>query len=308
LIPPFGKESGGANRWFRIGGFSFQPSEITKIILLIYMADFLSRKKHILHQFREGFLPALLVMALVVGLILLQPDFGTAMAIATVLLFMFFLAGVKIPQLGLTVACFIPVSVFYILLKPHAWRRIMAFLAPERDPQGIGFQIIQSFVALGSGGLFGVGLGQSKQKLFYLPASHTDFIFSIIGEELGLLGTLSVVVLFFLFTWSCYRILRKVQDGFGRLLGFGITAMITLEALVNIGVACGALPTKGLPLPFISYGGSALIANLIGVGFLLNISRYGIQHDSVFSSDFLEAGELYFVPKHFRFREKTRKR
>ena len=304
LVSPLGRAGGGARRWFRIGSFSFQPSEITKLAFLIYLADFLSRKRNELHQFREGFVPPLLVLGVIVGLVILQPDLGTAVALLVVALLMLFLAGTRVRYLGFTFASFFPVFILYILLKPHASRRILAFIAPEKDPLGIGFQIMQSFVALGSGGLFGVGLGQSKQKLFYLPACHTDFIFSIIGEELGLVGTFGILALFFLFSWTSYRILKRVQDRFGRLLGFGVASLITLEALVNIGVACGAIPTKGLPLPFVSYGGSALILNLVGVGLLLNISRYGMQSSSVFSSDLLEAGEVYFIPRGIRFRSK----
>ena len=306
LFPPFGKESGGANRWFRIGPLSFQPSEASKIAFFIYLADLLTRKKDNLSQFRKGYLPPLLVMGLVVGLILIQPDLGTAMAIAVVSLCMFYLAGVKVRYLAMTAGSLLPAFFLLVLTEPYRMRRIFAFLAPERDPQGAGFQIMQSFVALGSGGFFGVGLGQSKQKLFYLPACHTDFIFSIIGEELGLLGTLGVMFLFFLFSWHCYQILRKVQDRFGGLLGFGIASLMTLEALVNIGVACGAIPTKGLPLPFVSYGGSALIFNMVGVGLLLNISRYGLRSTSVFSSDLLETGKDHFVPKGFRFQLQER--
>lgn len=306
LFPPFGRESGGANRWFRIGTLSFQPSEAAKIALFIYLADLLTRKKNNLSQLREGYLPPLLVMALVVGLILMQPDLGTAMAIAVVSLLMFFLAGIKVRYLAMTAGSLLPAFFLLVLMEPYRVRRIFAFLDPEKDPQGVGFQIMQSFVALGSGGLWGVGLGQSKQKLFYLPACHTDFIFSIIGEELGLLGTLGVMTLFFLFSWYCYQILRKVQDRFGRLLGFGIASLITLEALVNIGVACGAVPTKGLPLPFVSYGGSALIFNMVGVGLLLNISRYGLQSSSPMSTDLLETGKKHFVPKRFRFQLQER--
>ncbi len=301
LIPPFGKESGGANRWFQVGPLRFQPSEAVKIAFFIYLADLLSRKKNDLRQFREGFLPPLLVLGLIVGLILIQPDLGTAIAVATVALLMFFLAGTKAKYIAATLSSFLPLFFLLIYLKPYRWRRILAFIDPEKDPLGVGFQIMQSFVALGSGGFFGVGLGQSRQKLFYLPACHTDFIFSIIGEELGLVGTFSVLFLFFLFSWYAYRMLKKVQDAFGRLLGFGIASLITLEALVNIGVACGAIPTKGLPLPFVSYGGSALIFNLVGVGLLLNISRYGRESSSIFSSDLLEASDVYFVPKGARF-------
>ena len=304
LASPFGREGGGARRWFRIGSFSFQPSEAAKLAFLIYLADFLSRKKNDLREFREGFVPPVLVLGFMVGLVILQPDLGTAVAIVMVALLMLSLAGTRARYVGFTFASFLPIFILYIFLKPHASRRILAFVAPERDPLGAGFQIMQSFVALGSGGVFGVGLGQSRQKLFYLPACHTDFIFSIIGEELGVVGTLSVLTLFFLFSWSAYRILKKVQDRFGRFLGFGVASLITLEALVNMGVACGAIPTKGLPLPFVSYGGSALIFNLIGVGLLLNVSRYGMQSSSVFSSDLLEAGDVNFVPKGVRFQIK----
>ncbi len=308
LFPPFGSSGGGANRWFQVGGFRFQPSEPAKIALFLYLADLLSRKKNDLHLFKEGYLPPVLVLGLLTGLVLLQPDLGTAMAIVLVALSMFLVAGTRPRFLVMTLLSAVPAFLILIVMEPYRIRRILAFFDPERDPQGVGFQIMQSYVALGSGGLFGVGLGQSNQKLFYLPASHTDFIFSIIGEELGLLGTLAVLSLFFLFSWTCYRLLVRVQDRFGRLLGFGIAAMLTLEALVNIGVACGALPTKGLPLPFISYGGSALIFNLVGVGLLLNISRYGRESSSVFSSSFLEAGKAFFIPKNFQFRPRGRRK
>ncbi|MBI4435969.1 MAG: putative lipid II flippase FtsW [Candidatus Omnitrophica bacterium] len=301
LISPLGKESGGASRWFRVGPFSFQPSEAAKIAFFIYLADILSRKKNDLDDFIHGFLPPLLVLGVIILLILLQPDLGTALTFAVVTLLMLFLAGVRLRYLLMTLASFLPAFLFLILTKPYRLRRIIAFLDPWQDPQGSGFQIIQSFLALGSGGLSGVGLGQSKQKLFYLPACHTDFIFSIIGEELGLWGTLAVLFLFVLFSWYAFQMLRRVQDRFGRLLGFGIASVMTFEALVNIGVTCGAIPTKGLPLPFVSYGGSALVFNLVGVGLLLNISRYGMESSSVFSSNILEAGENYFVPKSLRF-------
>jgi len=301
LVSPFGRSSGGASRWFRVGAISFQPSEAAKIIFFIYLADLLSRKKNELSDFVHGFLPPLLVLGFIVFLILLQPDLGTALTFAVVTLFMLFLAGIRLRYLIITLTSFLPAFLFLILTKPYRWRRIIAFLDPWGDPQGAGFQIIQSWLALGSGGLSGVGLGQSKQKLFYLPACHTDFIFSIIGEELGLWGTLMVLFLFVLFSWYAFQILRKVQDRFGRLLGFGIASVMTFEALVNIGVTCGAIPTKGLPLPFVSYGGSALVFNLVGVGLLLNISRYGMESSSVFCSNLLEAGENYFVPKGLRF-------
>ncbi len=301
LFSPLGKESGGANRWFRVGFVSFQPSEAVKLALVIYLADFLTRKREDLRHFVNGFLPPILVLGFLLSLLLLQPDLGTALSFAAVAMLMFFVGGMRPRYLATMLLSFLSAFAALIYFAPYRMRRIMTFLHPWQDPQGAGFQIIQSFLALGSGGLFGVGLGQSKQKLFYLPACHTDFIFSIIGEELGLVGSLSLLILYLLFSYSAYRILCKVQDRFGRLLGFGIASLLTFESLVNIAVTCGAVPTKGLPLPFISYGGSALIFNLIGVGFLLNISRFGKESSSVFTTNLLEAGEHTYLPDPMPF-------
>ena len=300
LIPPFGRRGGGASRWLWMGPFSFQPSEAAKIILLIYLSDYLTRKRSLLSSFRDGFLPPFLVMGAMVLLILVQPDLGTAFAVFILTFLLFFVAGIRPRVLVGCLMGTLPLFVLLILLEPYRWRRIVAFLHPEQDPMGAGFQVIQSKIALGSGALTGIGLGQSHQKLFYLPASHTDFIFSIIGEELGLLGTLSLLALFFLFTVVSLRILWRVRDGFGRLLGFGLTLMIALEAMVNIAVTCAAIPTKGLPLPFVSYGGSALMFNLVAVGLLLNISKYGSQMLPG-SQEVLEYPKGFFRPQHFQF-------
>lgn len=273
LIPGIGKQSYGARRWFKIGFFSLQPSEFAKIAVLFYVSDFLSRKHNKLRDFKEGFLPLILVLGVICLLILKQPDLGTSVFIITVVLLMMFIAGCRPVHVGLLVLLASPVIYFLIAKVPYRLARILAFLDPWQDRQGIGFQLSQSQIALGSGGLFGVGLGKSMQKLFYLPAAHTDFIFSIIGEELGLIGTLTVIVLFLLFVLQGARIVKRTTDSFGYYLSLGIILMIGLQAIINIGVSIGALPTKGLPLPFISYGGSALIVNLIAVGLLLNISR-----------------------------------
>jgi len=273
LIPGIGKASFGARRWFKIGAFNFQPSEFAKLAILVYVADFLARKQNKIRNFWEGFLPLILVMGLVCALVIKQPDLGNSVLIATIVLIVMFVAGAQIYHVGMLVLLASPVLILSIVLVPYRMRRIMAFLRPLDDVQGVGFQLAQSQIALGSGGLLGVGLGKSAQKLFYLPAAHTDFIFSIIGEELGLFGTLAVIMLFAAFIWQGARIVKRVSDPFGHFLAFGIVIMIGLQAVINIGVSIGAFPTKGLPLPFVSYGGSALIFNMIAVALLLNISR-----------------------------------
>ncbi len=273
LIPGIGRQSFGARRWFKLGAFSFQPSEFAKLAMLIYTSDFLSRKRKDIKSFWTGFLPILMVLGLVCALILKQPDLGNTVSIAFIAFVMIFVAGTRPMYLAAIGLMTIPGFYYLVMKVPYRLRRIVAFIDPWKDSQGSGFQLIQSQVALGSGGLLGVGLGKSMQKLFYLPAAHTDFILSIIGEETGLAGTLTVVLLFLFFVWQGVRIVIRVTDSFGYYLSMGIVLMIGFQAMVNIGVSIGALPTKGLPLPFISYGGSALIFNMIALGLLLNISR-----------------------------------
>jgi len=273
LIPGIGKASFGARRWFKIGAFNFQPSEFAKLAILIYVADFLARKQNRIKDFFEGFLPPIAVVGLFCLLILKQPDLGNAVLIVTIVLIVIYAAGARIAHIGILALLASPALFLLVVMVPYRMRRIMAFLNPTDDVQGVGFQLAQSQIALGSGGLFGVGLGKSAQKLFYLPAAHTDFIFSIIGEELGLLGTFAVVFLFAAFIWQGARIAKRIIDPFGYYLAFGIIVMIGLQAVINIGVSIGVFPTKGLPLPFISYGGSALVFNMIAVALLLNISR-----------------------------------
>ena len=273
LIPSIGKESFGARRWFRVGPFNFQPSELMKLAIMIYVADFLARKNTKIADFREGFVPLMAVLGMVCCLVVVQPDLGNTILLAAIVLCMMFIAGSKLSHLAILGFMTIPVLYVLVARVPYRMRRIIAFLDPWQDSQGVGFQLTQSQIALGSGGLIGVGPGQSVQKLFYLPAAHTDFILSIVGEELGLVGTLTVVLLFAAFIWQGARIVKRTEEPFGYFLGIGIILMLGLQAVVNIGVSIGALPTKGLPLPFISYGGSALIFNMMAVGLLLNISR-----------------------------------
>ena len=273
LIPHIGRTTAGARRWFRVGIVNFQPSELAKIAIIVYIADFVSRRGIVMKNLLRGYLPALIVLGAVVGLVLMEPDLGTAITVSLIVFILLFAGGTRVSYIWASILASLPV--LYMLLFRVAYRRkrIMAFLNPWLDKRGTGFQIIQSFVALGSGGLFGVGLGQSRQKLFYLPASHTDFIFSIIGEELGFIGTASIVILFGLFVWQGMKIVFKAAGTFERLLSLGIVSLIALEAIINIGVTAGALPTKGLPLPFISYGGSGLIFHLAAIGILLNIAK-----------------------------------
>ncbi len=275
LIPGISREVSGARRWFRYKFISFQPSELAGMAIIIYIADFISRKDKVIKTFLRGFLPPLCVLGLCTLLILLQPDLGTALAIGVVVFIVLFVSGVRTSYLLSIILVSLPILYILIFSVPYRKMRILSFLNPWLDPKGSGFQIIQSQVALGSGGIFGVGLGHSKQKLFYLPAAHTDFIFSIIGEELGLIGTLGVIILFMIFIQQGLKIIKHASDKFGYFLSLGLVSMISLKAIINVSVSCGLLPTKGLPLPFISYGGSSLIFDMLSLGLLLNIGRTG---------------------------------
>jgi cell division protein FtsW len=272
LIPGIGKVSSGARRWFSLGFINFQPSEFAKIAMIIYLADFFTRKKGDVHSLVKGFLPVMFVMLLLCALIIKQPDLGNTVLVFFITLLMLFVAGGRIRHILSIFLSAIPVLVILILAEPYRIRRMVAYLNPWEDPAGVGFQLTQSQIALGSGGFWGVGLGQSVQKLFYLPAAHTDFIFSIVGEELGFLGAIALIILFGMLIWYGTRIIKQTTDAFGYYLCFGILVMISIQVIVNFGVSIGALPTKGLPLPFISYGGSALIFNMAAVGLMLNVA------------------------------------
>ena len=273
LVPGIGHEAGGAKRWIKLGFIGFQPSEFSGLFLIFYIADILDRKALVVRNFLYGFIPPLTVLGFTVLLILLQPDLGSAVSILIVGLIMMFAAGVNMAHIIPFLLMAAPILYLLIFKVAYRLRRIASYLDPWSDMQGAGFQIVQSFLALGSGGIFGLGLGLSRQKLFYLPQAYTDFIFSIIGEEIGLIGTLAVVILFVIFVWQGIEISLKAKDLFGRLLALGITISIGLDAIINIAVSTGAIPTKGLPLPFISYGGTSLIFNIIAVALLLNISN-----------------------------------
>jgi cell division protein FtsW len=272
LIPGIGKVSSGARRWFSLGPINFQPSEFAKLAMIIYLADFFTRKKGETRSLIKGFVPVMSVMILVCALIIKQPDLGNTVLVFFISLLMLYVAGGRLKYILSIFLSAIPVLVILILAEPYRIRRIVAYLNPWEDPSGAGFQLSQSQIALGSGGFWGVGLGQSVQKLFYLPAAHTDFIFSIIGEELGFLGAISVIILFGMLIWHGTRVIKQTTDAFGYYLCFGILVMISIQVIVNFGVSIGALPTKGLPLPFISYGGSALIFNMAAVGLMLNVA------------------------------------
>ncbi len=261
------------HRWIRLGGFSFQPSELAKVALILFLAYFLEGRIHSMGDWRNTLLPAVLPTLMFLALIVFQPDLGTAIACAAITACLLFVAGVDLHYLGSAgVASLLPL---YFLIFHVPWRRdrMLAFWNPYADPQGKGFHIIQSLIAVSTGGITGLGFMEGKQKLFYLPEPHTDFIFAVTAEELGLLGSLVILVLFGIFLWRGVRTALLAQDMFGRLLAVGITCMVVVQALINISVVLGIMPTKGIPLPFVSYGGSSLFVTLACVGVLLNITK-----------------------------------
>jgi cell division protein FtsW len=274
LVPPFGQAINGTRRWIRFGVVSFQPAELAKVALVLYLAAFLAKRRGDLAEFRTGALPALAVAGLLAGLVLVQPDLGNCMTLIVVTFGLLYLAGSPAKHLAWVAAPALPLVALAIWMAPYRLRRITAFMDPWSDPRGSGFQIIQSWLALGNGGLVGQGIGGSRQKLFYLPESHTDFIFAIVGEELGFVGALSMVALFAVVIWRGLRIGLRAADPFGSYLALGITVLLATQTLVNLGVVTGLLPTKGLPLPFISFGGSALLMTMVATGVLLNISEH----------------------------------
>ncbi len=273
-VPAVGRTIGGASRWIGVGPFAFQPSEFAKIALIIMLAYSLEKKAPRIRSFGIGFMPHAVIMAVVAGLILLQRDLGAAATVAALTWLMMFAAGVRLSHLMSIVVLALPLMWKLIGGAGYRRRRILAFLNPWSDQYGSGFQMIQSYVAFNQGGWVGRGLGQGQQKLFYLPEAHTDFIFSVVGEELGLIGVLIIIGLFGFFCYRGLRVALSAPDAFGRYLAVGCTALISFQAVLNMGVVMGMLPTKGLPLPFISYGGSSLTVSLLAVGMVLNVSSY----------------------------------
>ena len=273
LVPGLGARRSGAQRWFPLGPLSFQPTEIAKFAVVLYLAASLVRKSERMGELLHGVMPHCIVAGLVAGLSLLEPDFGTAALVVGLLLLMLFVGGARVGHLLLFGAAALPLLVWVVVVEPYRLARVLTFLDYTKDPRGMGFQLLQSLISFGSGGVSGVGLGRSEQKMFFLPAAHTDFIFSVIGEELGLVGACLVVALFLVVGARGLRIAARHPDPFASLLAFGTTVLIVLQGLLNIGVVLGCLPTKGLALPFVSYGGSAMMIVLAEVGVLLALAR-----------------------------------
>ncbi|MDI9569628.1 MAG: putative lipid II flippase FtsW [Pseudomonadota bacterium] len=274
LIPKIGVRVGGAARWLKVGFFTFQVTELVKIFVVLFLAHFLTRKAMYTKELLRGIVIPMGVTMFLVGLVVIEPDFGGAVLITMILMFMLYLAGARIRYLAGLVAMLIPVGVGALLFKSYRLARLTTFLDPWRDPQNSGFQIIQSLISFGSGGAFGVGVGDGRQKLFYLPEAHTDFILAIIAEESGFIGVAIIICLFAVFVIRGFLISFKAPDKFSTLLAAGLTMIIALEAFVNIAGVMGLIPLKGLALPFLSYGGTSLIASLAMVGILLNISTH----------------------------------
>ena len=274
IVVLFGRPVKGATRWLNIGSFGVQPSELAKIAVIIFTAALLERRMERIDDLGYSLLPIAAVVGGIVGLILAEPDLGTAVSVAMIAAIMVFAAGINYRYVvGLALAS-LPALYFLIMTSQYRRKRIMAFLDPWSDPLGGGFQLIQSMIAIGTGGVFGRGLMGGVQKLFYLPEPHNDFIYSVIGEELGLLGATVVLVCFCVIIWRGLRTSLRAPDRFGAFLAIGLTTMVTFQAFFNISVVLGLLPPKGIPLPFVSAGGSSLLINLVGMGILLNVSQH----------------------------------
>ena len=267
--------SGGVQRWIRLGPVSFQPSELAKLAVILFAAYYLVTRKEQFHSFWRGLVPYLAVVGVVILLVLAEPDLGTAASIALSASLLLFLGGLRYRYLISLALVALPALYFLVVRVPYRMNRILAFLDPEKDPFGIGYQIRQSLIAVGSGGWNGLGYAQGKQKLFFLPEPHTDFIYAVVGEELGFVGCLALIVLFSLLFWRGARIAMRADTPFGTYLGLGIVCMIVFQAFINMSMVISLLPTKGLPLPFVSVGGSSMIITMSAVGILLNISSQG---------------------------------
>jgi cell division protein FtsW len=269
-----GAEVNGAKRWFRLGSVSLQPSEFLKIALVLYMADFLAREQERVRTFWKGFVQPVLIMSVAFVLILRQPDFGTSLLIASVTFAMLFVAGIRLVHVVPALLAAGPLLYHVVTSMSHVLRRILSFLDPWADPRGAGYQVIQSLLALGSGGWVGLGLGNSRQKLDFLPEANNDFVFSIIGEELGFVGCAAVVLLFVLLFLCGMRVALRAPDLFGTLLVFGLTLTVGLQTLVNIAVVTCSAPTKGIALPLVSAGGSSLVATMAGLGIIMSVASH----------------------------------
>jgi cell division protein FtsW len=270
----FGPRINGARRWFGVAGVGVQPSEFAKLVVIVYVAAILERRMDRIDDLKYSLLPVAIAVGGLVGLIMLQPDLGTALSIILIVAAMVFAAGINYRYIfGLALVA-LPAAYVVLMSADYRRRRMMVFLDPWQDPLGDGFQVIQSLIAIGTGGMFGRGLMNGVQKLFYLPYPETDFIYSVIGEELGLAGATVILACFCVIAWRGLRTAMRAPDRFGTFLALGITAMITVQAFFNISVTLGLLPTKGIPLPFVSFGGSSLLVSMIGMGILLNVSQH----------------------------------
>jgi cell division protein FtsW len=273
-------KSHATHRWIKLGPLNLQPSEMAKLAIILYLAWFLDLRRRretslefSKQDFLQTILPAVAPILVCVALIVAQPDLGTSVDVVLIMAAILFVAGLSWKWLAIGAAAGLPALLLLIMNASYRQARLMAFLHPDSDPQGAGFQLLQSLIAVGSGGFTGVGLMESKQKLFYLPEAHTDFIFAVICEELGFLGATVVIVLFAMYAWRGLRAAFNAPDGFGRMVALGVTAMVLFQALINFAVVLGMMPTKGIPLPFVSYGGSSLLVMLLATGVLLNISQ-----------------------------------
>jgi cell division protein FtsW len=273
LHPAFGTRVGGSSRWLGIGSIRVQPSELAKLALLLVAADVCVRKQGKMTTLREVVLPLGVIAAAITGLIMLQPDLGTMLIIAMITFVVIFVGGVPMPLLGTIGLMGAVGAIGLALTEGYRRARLFSFLNPFKDPLNAGYQSVQSLIAIGSGGISGVGLGASRQKWLYVPNAHTDFIFAILGEELGLFGTLAVIGLFVGFAYAGVRVARRAPDPFGRLVAIGITVWIVGQGIVNMGAVTGLLPITGVPLPLVSFGGSALVISLVAIGILANIAR-----------------------------------
>lgn len=268
-------EINGARRWIRMGPFSLQPSELAKVALPIFLAYFLTQREGRVGEIKSTVIPCIGALALLGGLVFLEPDLGTTIVLCAIFSAVYFAAGAKILHIATVGAVMLVIALAAVLLAPWRVERLMAFLDPFAHADDAGYQVVQSLYAIGSGGVFGEGFGKGQQKLFYLPYPYSDFIYSVIGEEWGLVGTLGVLIAFGLLLWRGTRAAVRSRDRFGMLLGIGIITGIVVQALFNISVVTSLLPAKGIPLPFISYGGSSVLVTMSAVGILLNISRQG---------------------------------
>jgi len=271
LIPGIAQKIHGSSRWIKIFGFSFQPSEMLRVAIIMYVAYIIAKKEDKTKTFFGAYLPIIIIVGATSLVLLKQPDFGLTVTLAATTFIMLFIAKFKSSHLLLTVSAMIPAAFFLIILKPYRLKRILTFLNPWADPKGAGFQIIQSLIAIGSGGIGGVGISHSKQKFFYLPMQHTDFIFSIIAEETGFIGSLGIIALFLVFLYFGIRIALQLKNTYAMFTTLGFVILISLQSIINIAVATGLVPTKGIGLPFVSYGNTSLVCNLCMIGLIINM-------------------------------------